>query len=112
VLFRSKATLVEGADEKARLLQGMVETYFPGRWDMLRPVTGKEIKATKILSLPIEEASAKIREGGPIDDEEDYELDIWAGVIPVAYSILPVVPDPRNLKGANPPQNVTEFKIG
>ena len=61
----------------------MVDGLFPGRWEMLRPATTQEIKATTILSMEIDEGSAKIRTGPPGDDEADYALPIWAGVIPV-----------------------------
>lgn len=56
---------------------------YAGRWDMLRPVTAQELKATTVLAMKLDEASAKIRKGQPIDDEEDYALPIWAGLIPV-----------------------------
>jgi nitroimidazol reductase NimA-like FMN-containing flavoprotein (pyridoxamine 5'-phosphate oxidase superfamily) len=56
----------------------------PGRWDEVREPTKQELDATLVLSLPLDEASAKVRTGPPIDDEEDYELPIWAGVLPLA----------------------------
>ena len=70
-------------EEKTELMKNFVEGLFPGRWDRLRPVKDKEIRATSILSLPITEASAKIRTGPPKDDDEDYAYNVWAGVIPI-----------------------------
>jgi hypothetical protein len=62
--------------------------------------------------MPLTEASAKVRRGPPIDDEEDYALPIWAGVIPVETRVLAPVDDPRNLAGVAPPDHVKDFKIG
>ena len=70
-------------DKKTQLMKNFVEGLFPGRWDRLRPLKDKEIRATSILSLPITEASAKIRSGPPADEDEDYAYDIWAGVLPI-----------------------------
>ncbi|HCU89158.1 MAG TPA: flavin-nucleotide-binding protein [Gammaproteobacteria bacterium] len=70
-------------DKKTQLMKNFVEGFFPGRWDQLRPLKDKEIRATSILSLPITEASAKIRSGPPSDEDEDYAYDVWAGVLPI-----------------------------
>ena len=73
----------KSADEdKPAHLKAMIETYFPGRWDTLRPINAAELKGTTVLSLALDEASAKIRTGGPVDDDEDYAMPIWAGVLP------------------------------
>lgn len=69
--------------EKLTALQAFTEQLVPGRWADVRPPNRKELKATSVLALPIDEASAKIRTGPPIDDDEDYDLDVWAGVIPL-----------------------------
>ncbi len=98
--------------EKELRLKTFVEGLFPGRWETLRPVTAKEIKATTVLSMPIDEASAKIRTGPPVDDEEDYALPIWSGVIPVINQLLAPEPDPRNLDGLMPPEHVTGMSLG
>lgn len=73
---------VEGP-EKAAALDAIVEQLVPGRVESLRPMTAKEVAATTVLRVPIDEASAKIRQGWPVDDEEDYDFPVWAGVIPV-----------------------------
>src|SRR5437868_1452841 len=84
VVVLGKAQLVEDAEEKAGSLEAFTEHIVPGRWADVRRPTELELKATTVLRLPIEEASAKIRTGGPIDDEEDYDMDVWAGVLPLS----------------------------
>ena len=76
------ATLVEGP-EKRDALRALTEQLAPGRWDEARQPSEQELKATWILSLPLDEASAKVRVGGPEDEPEDLELPVWAGVVPV-----------------------------
>jgi hypothetical protein len=98
--------------EKEQRLKNFVNRLYPGRWELLRPATAQELKATTVLAMPITEASAKARKGPPIDDEEDYALLIWAGVIPVELRVLEPVNDPRNLKNVIPPEHVKNFKVG
>lgn len=112
VMIFGKPRRITDADEKLEKLKGFIEKMYPGRWDMLRPVTEQEAKATAILSLPIEEASAKVRQGGPVDDDEDYALAIWAGVIPISINVGEPIPDERNLPGVEEPAHVRGFKIG
>jgi nitroimidazol reductase NimA-like FMN-containing flavoprotein (pyridoxamine 5'-phosphate oxidase superfamily) len=81
--------------EKLSALECIVEHVFPGRWRETRPPTEKELKATLVLSIPIAEASAKIRTGPPLDDEEDLALPHWAGEVPLRLTPLAPVPDPR-----------------
>lgn len=106
------ATKVKDAAAKEARLKAFVDGLFPGRWDMLRPMTGQELKATTILTMPIDEASAKMRTGGPEDDEEDYALPIWAGVVPMVQKVMPPEADPRNLEGVSAPEHVTNFTFG
>jgi len=82
VLVLGRALPVEG-EEKAQALEIISEHILPGRWREIRWPTRKELKATTVLRLPIEEASAKVRTGPPLDDEEDYALPCWAGVVPL-----------------------------
>lgn len=98
--------------EKEQRLKAFTEGLWPGRWDMLRKMTGQELKATTVLALSLDEASAKVRTGPPGDDEEDYALPIWAGVIPVRQQVLAPVDDPRLMPGLTPPAHITDFKIG
>jgi uncharacterized protein len=83
-----RATLVEG-DEKVAALRALTEQLAPGRWDEARQPTAKELKATWILSLPLDEASAKVRTGPPEDEPEDLDLPVWAGVVPVHLAAGP-----------------------
>ncbi len=112
VMLFGKASIVESDEVAEASLKQMIEGLFPGRWDTLRPMTAKELKATTVLSIPIHEASAKIRWGPPIDDDEDYELPIWAGTIPVSMAVGKPENDLRNLDGVEAPKHAKEFKIG
>jgi nitroimidazol reductase NimA-like FMN-containing flavoprotein (pyridoxamine 5'-phosphate oxidase superfamily) len=112
VMIFGTARRITDPAEKLDKLKGFIEKMYPGRWDTLRPITDQEAKATAILSLPITEASAKVRSGGPVDDEEDYALPIWAGVIPVSMHIGEPVPDGRNLPDVEEPAHVRGFRIG
>ena len=94
VLFGT-ATLVESSEEKTTALRAISEQIVPGRWDDVRWPTEQELKATKVLALPISEASAKVRTGPPLDDEEDYSLKVWAGVLPFHVQTGVPLPDPR-----------------
>jgi len=94
VLFGT-ATLLESADEKTAALRAISEQIVPGRWDDVRWPTEQELKATKVLALPISEASAKVRTGPPLDDEEDYALKVWAGILPFRMHPQAPLPDPR-----------------
>ncbi|MCB9598108.1 MAG: pyridoxamine 5'-phosphate oxidase family protein [Sandaracinaceae bacterium] len=99
VMIYGRAIVVDDPTEKRAALEAFLERLYPGRWATLRPVQDKEIKATRVLSLPIEEASAKIRDAGPVDDEEDYDVPVWAGVLPLQQTFGAPEPDPRNLPG-------------
>jgi uncharacterized protein len=83
VVLYGQARLLTEPDAKERALEAFTERLVAGRWADVRWPTRKELKATTVLTLPIEEGSAKIRTGPPIDDEPDYELDVWAGVVPL-----------------------------
>jgi uncharacterized protein len=98
--------------EKEMRLKNFVEILFPGRWDTLRAMTAKESKATTMLSLELDEVSAKVRSGPPGDDEEDYALPIWAGVIPLATQTGAPIPCPRLVPGVPVPDHVKNYRIG
>jgi hypothetical protein len=93
VLFGT-ASVVEDLDEKTKVLEALTEHLIPGRWQEIRQPSLDELKRTLVLSLPITEASAKVRNGPPKDDEPDYALDVWAGVIPLALTPSEPVADP------------------
>jgi hypothetical protein len=93
-------------------LKTFVDTLWPGRWDVLRPMTAKEVKATTVLGLELSEVSAKVRSGPPGDDEEDYALPIWAGVIPFHVMTGDIIACPRLVPGAAMPEHVRRYAIG
>jgi hypothetical protein len=105
-----RATPVEDLDEKRAALRAVVEHIVPGRWDDVRAPNENELKATSVLAIPIDEASAKVRSGGPLDDEEDYALEAWAGVIPLASRARAPEPDARLRAGIAPPRYVTDYR--
>jgi nitroimidazol reductase NimA-like FMN-containing flavoprotein (pyridoxamine 5'-phosphate oxidase superfamily) len=102
---------VTGADEKLTGLRAITERLAPGQWDVVRRPDPKELAATTVLALPLAEASVKIRQGPPIDDEADHALDLWAGVLPVRQVFGEPVPDPLLRPGFPVPQHVT-FRSG
>jgi uncharacterized protein len=89
------ARLVEDPAEKMEALRIFTEHVMKGRWDDVRQPTEQELKGTTVLSLPLEEVSAKVRTGGPIDDEADYALAVWAGVLPLEIVPKAPLPDER-----------------
>jgi len=89
VVILGRARAVTERDEKLAALTALVERFSPGRAERVRAPSEQELKATTLLSLPILEASAKVRRGGPIDDEKDLALPVWAGVIPLRLEALP-----------------------
>ena len=95
VVVFGRATLVEDPEEKMSALFALSEQIIRGRWNDVREPTELEMKATTVLSLTLEEASAKIRTGPPLDDEEDYSLSMWAGVIPLKLAAGEPINDPR-----------------
>ena len=110
VVVLARGTLIDEPEEKMAALRLITERLVPGRWDGVRQPTPQEMKATTALSFPINEASAKVRTGPPKDDEEDYALPIWAGVLPL--SLVPGTPlaDERNLPEAELPGYVRHYK--
>lgn len=109
VMLLGRATLLEDPAEKLLALETVVEHIVPGRWAEARPPSQNELKATAVLSLPIEEASAKIRTGPPQDDEEDYALPVWAGVLPISAQPLAPQPDPRLQAGVGLPAGIARY---
>src|SRR4051812_5904907 len=95
VVVLGQARFVEGPEERARALEAFTERLIPGRWAECRPPTRQELKGTRVLALTLDEASAKVREGGPVDDADDYASDHWAGVVPLRITPGAVQPDAR-----------------
>jgi hypothetical protein len=98
VVILGVARLVTDPAEKMEALRVFTEHVMTGRWDDVRQPTEQELKATTVLALPLEEVSAKVRTGGPIDDEEDYALPVWAGVLPLETVAQEPQPDAQRKK--------------
>ncbi len=112
VVVLGRAALVTEAQEKLAALEALANHIIPERWKEVRPPTKRELKATTVLSLPLVEVSAKVRTGPPVDDDSDYALPVWAGVIPLRLASSPPVSDPRLRPGLKPPANATRFSPG
>ena len=97
------ARRVEGEEAKTLALRVISEHLLAGRWQDVRGPNGKELKATSVIEFSIEEASAKVRTGPPADDEEDYALPVWAGILPVSLEARPPIADSRLPEGIEPP---------
>lgn len=100
---------VESADEKRAALEAFTEKLIPGRWADVRPPTERELKATGVVRLRLDEASAKVRSGPPLDDEEDYALPVWAGTIGLRLAAGEPRPDERLLPGVERPAYLAEL---
>jgi nitroimidazol reductase NimA-like FMN-containing flavoprotein (pyridoxamine 5'-phosphate oxidase superfamily) len=109
VVVLGTATEVTAPDERLAALRAIVEHVVPGRWPEVREPNAQELKATAVLRLPIAEASAKVRTGGPIDDEADYALPCWAGELPFRLAAAPPVADVRLPAGVAVPDTVTRY---
>jgi hypothetical protein len=110
VMILGNAQLVEDPAEKMEALRIFTEHVMKGRWDDVRIPTEQELKATTVLSLRLEEVSAKVRTGGPIDDEADYALPVWAGVLPLVTVAKTPLPDEQRKKDAAIPEYLKNYK--
>ena len=110
VVIFGRATLIEDREEKYAALVALSEHIIRGRWNDVREPTEQEMKATSVLSLPLVEASAKIRTGPPLDDEEDYALPIWAGVVPLRLEAGEPIADPRLPAGISVPDYARNYE--
>src|SRR4029077_1524723 len=110
VVILGKAQLVEDPAEKMEALRIFTEHVMKGRWNDVRIPTEQELKATTVLSLPLEEVSAKVRTGGPIDDEPDYALPVWAGVLPLETVAKTPLPDARRKNDPPIPEYLKNYK--
>jgi nitroimidazol reductase NimA-like FMN-containing flavoprotein (pyridoxamine 5'-phosphate oxidase superfamily) len=111
VTLFGKAIEVKDDEERMMALKVISDQIIPGRWEEVRAPSAKEMKATKILKIAIEEGSAKIRTGPPVDDKPDYELPVWAGVLPIETKFGDPVADPELNPGtpmANSVQNLLD----
>jgi len=103
VVMFGRATAVEQREAKLAALFAFSEQVIPGRWNEVREPNEAELKATTVLTLPLVEVSAKVRTGPPLDDEADYEMGVWAGVLPLKLTAGAPISDPRLPDGIEPP---------
>lgn len=104
-----QARAVESPDERRIALRAFMDRLLPGRWDEVRAPSEKDLRVTSVLCMSLAESSAKVRTGPPLDDEEDYSLDVWAGVIPLGLRASSPVPDARLPKHIEVPAYVEEW---
>jgi nitroimidazol reductase NimA-like FMN-containing flavoprotein (pyridoxamine 5'-phosphate oxidase superfamily) len=109
VVVLGKATLVDDPEEKLAALRMLSEHILPGRWDDSRQPNERELKATSVLRVPIEEFSAKVRLGPPVDDEEDYSFPTWAGVVPLAMVAGKPIDDARLMPEIEVPEYARKY---
>lgn len=110
VVLHGSGTLIETEAEKTTALEAFAEHIARGRWSDARRPSKKELNATTVVAIPIEVAAAKIRTGPPLDEDEDYELPIWAGVLPLSLQPGTGVPDPRLGDGIPVPAYVRRYR--
>lgn len=109
VVIFGTGRIIEDEAEKMRGFETITNRVLPGRWDEVRQPNAKEMNATALAAISIESASAKVRTGGPMDDEEDYDLPIWAGVVPIRSQMLEPETDPGSKKDLPVPEHVKDF---
>jgi uncharacterized protein len=112
VVILGAATEICDRSDKLQAMRLIVNHIVPDRWDEVRPPSEAEIRATMVLSLPLNEVSAKVRTGQPVDDEEDYALGNWAGVLPLSLDAHGAVPDPVLPAGIKTPSYVRFYRRG
>ena len=110
VVVYGRTRAIMQRDEKLQALRVLVDRLLPGRWEEARPPTDAELKASMILALPLNEASAKVRSGPPKDDENDLHLPVWAGTIPLTTVALAPEPDPLLNDDIDIPESVHRFR--
>ncbi len=110
VVIFGQAEKIEDEAEKEAALKALTEHLIPGRWPETRPPNALELKATTVLTIPIEEASAKIRTGDPVDDEDDYELPFWAGIVPLRMVAGEPKDDGKLKDGVEVPEYVVKYE--
>jgi uncharacterized protein len=112
VMAFGNARLVEGLEAKRKAMEIYVNRFCPARTAASRAPTDKELEMTKVLVMEIEEASAKVRSGPPVEHEEDYGFPIWAGTVDFKTVIDGITPDPRNLAGVTELPGLAHYKTG
>jgi uncharacterized protein len=111
VVAFGKARKIADADQRIRSLRVISEHLIAGRWKEIREPSEKDLKATTVLEFLIEEASSKVRSGPPLDDENDYGLPVWAGVLPLEIRSRPPIPDAKLIEGVGVPDYVRSYDV-
>lgn len=109
VVIFGRARLIEDREDKLVALRALSEHMIPGRWTDVREPNEQELQLTSVLAMPLSEASAKVRTGPPLDDEEDYDLPVWAGVIPLKLIAEAPISDPRLKNSLQAPDYAHNF---
>jgi nitroimidazol reductase NimA-like FMN-containing flavoprotein (pyridoxamine 5'-phosphate oxidase superfamily) len=112
VVILGRGRTIEEPARKMEAVRCFIEQMIPGRWEDVREPDEIEMKATLVVEVPIDESSAKIRSGPPVDDDADYALPCWAGVLPLAVASGAPVPDERLLEGVDLPDYLARYKPG
>jgi len=107
-----KLKIIEARDKKVEILESIINFMVPDRWDSLRPISEKEINSTLVLEMRIENASAKIRDVGVLDEKKDYETDVWAGLIPIRQVIGQPIRDELLPDTVETPQHILNYVNG
>ena len=110
VVIFGRAQVIDSREDKLAALRALSEHMIPGRWDYVREPNERELQQTTVLSVPVAEASAKIRIGQPVDDDEDYDLPIWAGILPLRISTEDAVADPLLRMDVEIPAHVLSYR--
>lgn len=111
VVMYGTATAIDEPEAKRAALDRFMDRIAPGRVAECRPITDQELKATTVLSLPLDDVAAKVRTGPPVDDEPDYALPVWAGVVPIRQVADAAIPDPRLPEGTPVPDYAARFSF-
>lgn len=109
VVVFGRASVVEDPGEKMNALHAFTDHVVPHRWEEVRSPSESELRATLVLKVPLEEVSAKVRTGPPLDDEEDYDLEVWAGVVPLKLIAGDPIDDERLGPGVGVPQYAQHY---
>jgi nitroimidazol reductase NimA-like FMN-containing flavoprotein (pyridoxamine 5'-phosphate oxidase superfamily) len=109
VVAFGRACRIADPEQKIKSLRAISEHLIAGRWEDVRQPSEKELKATTVLEFSIEEASSKVRSGPPLDNESDYGLPVWAGVLPLEIKSRPPIPDDKLIKGVTLPDYVRRY---
>ncbi|HEV2472804.1 MAG TPA: pyridoxamine 5'-phosphate oxidase family protein [Chthonomonadales bacterium] len=112
VVLYGTGSAIEDEAQRLHAMEALTQHIVPGRWEDARKPNAQELAATTVVAITIESASAKIRTGPPADDEEDYDLPIWAGLLPLPPAPQAPIPDPRLIEELSPPRYVTAYSRG